>query len=228
MAGGERSWEAGAALVLVVEPGAAAPVDEMVQPLHPGLTTRRGSTRQLWTIRHDFVTSFGDGTCLATGLGSGGLVRFGRVFARLDDACFVGGTTACTRSRRPSFIRIRATCVFTVVSERKSSFAISAFDLLALRVIVSLFGNRQRRCTGGVRADARDRNDARCRHDAQAGTSHDSARSDDDFAARSRDGTARRDRSCGTRYKRFAHLGADLSVPVLSLATFILVSLIVG
>ena len=37
-------------------------------------------------------------------------------------------TTAWTRSRRSSFIRIRATCVFTVVSLTKRSLAISAFD----------------------------------------------------------------------------------------------------
>jgi hypothetical protein len=56
-------------------------------------------------------------------------VRFGRVFARLDDACFVVEHYRLHAVSRPSFIRIRATCVFTVVSERKSSFAISAFDL---------------------------------------------------------------------------------------------------
>src|ERR1700733_9073971 len=37
-------------------------------------------------------------------------------------------TTAWTRSRSPSFISNRATCVFTVVSETISSDAISALD----------------------------------------------------------------------------------------------------
>src|SRR5207245_1070487 len=37
-------------------------------------------------------------------------------------------TTACTRSRRSSFVRVCPTCVLTVVSLTNSSFAISPFE----------------------------------------------------------------------------------------------------
>ena len=49
----------------------------------------------------------------------------GLIAARGDEAALVRETTACTRSRTPSFASIRATCVLTVVSPTTSSAAIS-------------------------------------------------------------------------------------------------------